>query len=245
MTTPQSDHPTVVFISQLGTDGASWQPVIDKLTTEAPTFTYDRPGTGSAPPDPNPPLPYSAFAAELEQLLGLREVDGKLVIVGHSVGSLIARVFVHRNLDRIAGIVHVDGSIPRCSLWPAVDFPQPPDGDGPDATQFDNLTGEIEVVEALEPHVPAAVVTRSLGRWEPPWPNETCDPLWTAYQRQLARLHRCPLVVAKNAGHQIPGEAPALVAHLIDGVLGVGIQFHEGSADALESAGGLLDRFDA
>ncbi|MGK5682463.1 alpha/beta fold hydrolase [Actinoplanes sp. URMC 104] len=51
--------PTVVFISQLGTDGDSWQPVINLIRSNVPTFTYDRPGTGTRPPrpEPNPPLP--------------------------------------------------------------------------------------------------------------------------------------------------------------------------------------------
>jgi len=130
--------PTIVFISQLGVDGSSWQPIIDLLQTGAASVTYDRPGIGAAParPAPNPPLPYSAFADELAQLLAENEVAGPLVVVGHSVGSLIARMFVDRNPERIAGVVHVDGSIPRLSLWPAVNNEQSPDGDGPDATHF-------------------------------------------------------------------------------------------------------------
>lgn len=241
-----NDSPTVVFISQLGTDGATWQPVIDGIRKPVATFTYDRPGTGCCPPRlaPNPPLPYSAFAAELEVLLGDAGITGPLVVVGHSVGSLIARVFADRNLDRIAGSVHVDGSIPRLSLWPAVNFPQSPDGDGPDATHFDRLAGEVEVVESLVPDAPAMVITRTPGRWDDPWPVDKLDPLWLAYQRQLARQHRAPLVVADDAGHQIPREAPGLVAHCIDEVLdnwqrktSIALLDH----DAVSAAGGRLD----
>jgi hypothetical protein len=236
--------PTVVFISQLGGDGASWQPVIDRLTCGAATFTYDRPGTGNAPPRPapNPPLPYSAMAAELEALLPAEESG--LVLVGHSIGSLIARVFADRNPRRIAGMVHLDGSIPRVNTWPAYDEKPDPDGDGPRATRFDLLTGEIEVVASLVPPVPAAVVVRTPGWWSSGDPPPGLDPLWTAYQRQLARHHGTPLIVASDAGHQIPEEAPRLVAHVIDAVTR-GHRFDRRSAtDAagLAEVGGRFDR---
>ncbi|MGK5682462.1 hypothetical protein [Actinoplanes sp. URMC 104] len=140
--------------------------------------------------------------------------------MGHSVGSLIARVFTGRNQRRVIGAVHVDGSIPRLALWPVVDIPQPPDGDGPDATHFDTLTGEVEVLQSRRAsEVRSAVVTRTPGRWEPPWPAEALDPLWLAHQRRLAWSLDTPLIVAADAGHQIPDEAPELVAYLIDEVI--------------------------
>lgn len=221
MTTVDSDRvPTIVFVSQLGSGGAAWQPVLDRLDAGAEVFTYDRPGTGDAPPrpEPNPPLPYSAMAAELEALLDDRG-PGAVVLVGHSIGSLITRMFADRNPDRIAGIVHLDGSIPRVNTWPALDSPPGPDGDVPRATSFDVLAGEIEVVESVVPPVPAAVIARTPGWWSEGAPPPGVDPLWTAYQRQLAHQHRTPLIVADDAGHQLPGEAPRLVAHVIDAVV--------------------------
>lgn len=214
--------PTVVFISQLGTGGDSWKPVIEALTCGAATVTYDRPGTGSAPPRPAPngPLPYSGFAAELESLLAEEGVTGPLVIVGHSFGGLIARAFADQYPGRVHGAVLVDGSIPRRSLWPA--YPtvdDHPDGDGPNATWIDTLAGEIQMLGAFVPKVPAAVITRTPGRWTGDYPAERCDPLWMAYQQQLARQWRTPLVVAEDAGHQVPAEAPRLVAFLIDHVV--------------------------
>ena len=101
----------------MGEPGRYWQPVLDHLP-DLPLITYDRPGIGATPhrPPPNPPLPYSAFADELATLLDERDVTGPAVIVGHSIGSLIARVYAARHPHRVAGIVHVDGSIPS-STW--------------------------------------------------------------------------------------------------------------------------------
>lgn len=212
--------PTVVFIAQLGTGGSSWQPVLDQLTTGSSTFTYDRPGTGKRPPRPapNPALPYSAFADELTADLDSAGINEPVVLVGHSFGSLIARLFAGRHPQRVAGVVHVDGSIPRGILWPPADLPDPPDGDGPDATYIDRFRGEAETLDARLPRVPAAVITRSPSWQYRDYPQEV-GIIWSAYQRQLARQCHAPLIVANQAGHQIPREAPHLVAHVVDRVV--------------------------
>lgn len=216
----ESPGPPVVFIAQLGTGGDAWQPVIDRLASGTMTVTYDRPGTGKRRPRPapNPPLPHSANADDLASILHKQGITEPAVLVGHSIGSLIARVFADRYPNRVAGMIHVDGSIPRGSFGYG---PDPMvgafDGDGPGATQVDLFASEIEVVNAAVPDVPTTVITRTPGRWIPGWHD--LDPLWTAYQRQLARQCGVPLVVAADSGHQIPDDAPQLVAHVVDEVV--------------------------
>lgn len=243
MTIHPGKSPPVVFVAQLGTGGASWKPVIDLLTTAPTAITYDRPGTGDAPPRPapNPPLPYSSFAEELAALLEQHRITEPVVLVSHSVGSLIARVFADRHPGQVCGMVHVDGSIPRLNLWPIGPLEEPLDGEGQDATSFDSVAGEIEILEAATPAVPTAVVTRSPGRW--PQGYAGAEPLWTAYQRQLATLSHAPLVVAADAGHQIPADAPRLVAYAVDVIVAAvraGRPWRPDPAE-LAAVGGTLD----
>ena len=209
-----------MFIAQIGTRGDTWQPVIQAMTCNATTVTYDRPGIGDSPPRPapNPPLPYSVFADELAATLDEAGITEPVVLVGHSVGGLIAQVFADCWRDRTAGIVLVDTSLPRLDLWPP---PEPSrDGDGRDATAFDVTAGEVEILGMDPPPVAAVVVTRTPGRWAVPLPHPAIDDLWTAHQRDLARRWRhAPLFQATDAGHQVPREAPALVAHAADGVV--------------------------
>jgi pimeloyl-ACP methyl ester carboxylesterase len=212
--------PPVVFVAQLGTGGESWQPVL-KWLPQASTFVYDRPGTGAAPPRPapNPALPYSAFARELAGLLDEHGVTEPVVLVGHSVGCLIARVFADRHPARVAGFVAVDGSIPqfRVGELPAESL----DGEEPHGTRFDYVAGEVEVMTARVPRVPAVVVSRRPRWWVNDFadiPHPAIDELWQLSQRILADEWHAPLVVA-DAGHQVPDERPGLVAYLIEAVL--------------------------
>lgn len=239
------ESPPVVFVSQTGTSGGAWGSVIDRMSSKALAVTYDRPGTGSSPPRPSAePLPYSAFADELADLLDQRGVTEPAIIVGHSVGSLIARVFAHRHPRRVAGMVHVDGSIPRLRFGFGPESAAPVDGDVPGATPFDMQAGEVETIDAAHLEVPTAVIMRTPGRWPDGWDPNLCDPLWTAYQRQLARQCGVPLVVALDAGHQIPNDAPRLVAHVVDEVVeavraGSPVMF---DLDRLAAAGGALSK---
>ena len=216
-------QPPIVFIAQLGGAGNGWQPVLDRLVTDSATIVYDRPGTGDAPPRPapNPPLPYSAFAKELATVLDEHNIVEPAVIVGHSIGGHIARAFAGLWPDRCAGLVFVDASIPQFKLWwrdtePVVD------GDASaGATEFDILAGEVEILSAAVPTVPTVVITRRRRWWMAgkTMPHPAIDDLWRVSQQLLAEQHNALLIVAENAGHQIPNEAPGLVASAVDAVV--------------------------
>lgn len=212
------DDPPIVLIAALGFPGSYWQPVIDLLLAGSATIAYDRPGIGVEPqrPDPKQPVAYGVLAEELEALLDDAGVEAPAVLVGHSMGSLVARVFAARHPGRVAGLVHVEGSIPRLSL---LDGGEPViDSEGDDGSEIDTVTGEVEVLTAPATRVPALVLVRRPGWSIGPLPHPSVDALWSTYQRLLAADWDAPLLVADDSGHLMPREAPALVAYAIDAV---------------------------
>jgi pimeloyl-ACP methyl ester carboxylesterase len=213
------NEPAVVFVSQIGTDGASWRPVIERLTCRSAVVTYDRPAIGDSPPRPNPkaPVPYSLLAAELATMLDGLGVTEPVVLAGHSVGSLFIRMFAAQNPSRVAGMVHVDGSIPALLLWPRDSVPA--DGDGSDASPLDPVIGEREMAAIVLPAVPGAVLVRTPGRWAVKLPDPALDAVWQEAQAALTRQCGATLIGAVDAGHQIPREAPSLVAFAVDAVV--------------------------
>jgi pimeloyl-ACP methyl ester carboxylesterase len=211
------DDPPVVLVSGLGFPKESWRPVIQRLGSGSGTLAYDRPGIGEAPgrADPARPVSYGVLAEELTELLEASGVDIPAVLVGHSMGANIVRVFADRHPARVAGLVFVDGSLPRLALG-SEETPDA-DGDEPGASPIDTLAGEVEVRKSTPPPVPAIVLGRTPGWWSPrPIPHPALDELWQMNQRELAAEHHAPLIIAADAGHHLPHEAPALVAYAID-----------------------------
>ena len=105
--------PTVVIEAGLGDWSTSWagyvQPEVAKTTR---VCTYDRAGLGWSDASP---LPSDAaqFAKELHSLLQEANVPGPYVMVGHSLGGLIVRVFAHDYASEVAGVVLVDSMNPK------------------------------------------------------------------------------------------------------------------------------------
>jgi pimeloyl-ACP methyl ester carboxylesterase len=213
------DAPPVVAVSALGTDSSQWHPVIARLTTHPQVITYDRPGTGRSQPRPapNPPQPYRRFADELATMLPRLGVSAAVVAVGHSFGSLIIQSFAARHPDRVAGMVHVDASLPAMVLWP--DYGPLVDGPGARATTVDADLGAAELTRDRLPEVPTVVIARTPGRWRSPRADATVDQSWQDNQVQLAHRCQAPLLIATDAGHDIPAEATDLVAFGIDQVV--------------------------
>jgi len=99
---------TVVFENGLGTSLEQWDQVAAAIGTRARVLRYDRrraPDTG--------PVPVHSAAQSAEDLLGLREVlkiGQPCILVGHSWGGVIVRLFAQRHPSRVAGIVLVDAT---------------------------------------------------------------------------------------------------------------------------------------
>jgi pimeloyl-ACP methyl ester carboxylesterase len=107
-----SGSPTVVIDAGLGDWSTSWgeavQPGVAKTTQ---VCTYDRAGMGWSDAGP---LPRDAehFARELHTLLQNANVPGPYILVGHSLGGLPVRVFVHEYAAEVAGVVLIESMNP-------------------------------------------------------------------------------------------------------------------------------------
>jgi pimeloyl-ACP methyl ester carboxylesterase len=106
-------NPTVVIDAGLGDWSTTWggyaQPEVAKMTR---VCTYDRAGMGWSEAGP---LPRDAaqFAKELHTLLQNAHIPGPYVMVGHSLGGLGVRVFVHDYASEVAGVVLIESMNPK------------------------------------------------------------------------------------------------------------------------------------
>jgi pimeloyl-ACP methyl ester carboxylesterase len=75
------------------------------------SLAYDRAGLGFSDPGPRP-RDGRAIAADLASLLRALDERGPVVLVGHSMGGLMVRLFALTHPDRALGVVLVDAVTP-------------------------------------------------------------------------------------------------------------------------------------
>ena len=105
-------RPVVVFESGAGTGLNSWSAVAESVAAFATVIAYDRAGIGGSDDDGQPPTPRHV-AQRLRAVLAATGVRPPYVLVGHSWGGLLIRMFAALYPNDVAGLVYVDSSDPR------------------------------------------------------------------------------------------------------------------------------------
>jgi pimeloyl-ACP methyl ester carboxylesterase len=105
-------RPVVVFESGAGTGLNAWSDVLEGVSAFATVVAYDRAGIGASEDDGQPPTPRHV-ARKLRALLESTGVGPPYVLVGHSWGGLLIRVFAALYPTDVAGLVYVDSTDPR------------------------------------------------------------------------------------------------------------------------------------
>jgi pimeloyl-ACP methyl ester carboxylesterase len=91
----------------MGSDWVAWRPVISRLATLSEVCVYDRAGYGWSEAGP---MPRTALriATELHELLIKAQVPGPYLLLTHSFGGYVARMYADRFPHSLRGIVMVD-----------------------------------------------------------------------------------------------------------------------------------------
>lgn len=250
--------PTVVFIAGRSDRGAIWQtpqgsgqpgplvlPSVAKFTRAC---AYDRPGTVTIegnhvePTSSTPvaqPTTASDGVSDLHALLTAARVPGPYLVVAHSYGGLIGRLFASTYPKDVAGLVLVDtlseslypalGSVANQALWLRLNNNYSKDLD-PFHQERTDLLASFRQMERAPPvrPMPALVLSSdqpydfaALVR-EGILPNDTPpafgDTVWQAVvisQQSLAALLQAQHITDTYSGHYIHLTQPQLVINSI------------------------------
>jgi len=129
--------PTVMIEAGLGDWSTSWGFVQSEVAKTTRVCTYDRAGVGWSE---SGPLPRDAaqFAKELHTLLQNADIPGPYVMVGHSLGGLGVRLFVHDYSSEVSGVVLIESMNPKqIAQLPTGERSQP----NPQSRYYSVLTG--------------------------------------------------------------------------------------------------------
>lgn len=236
--------PTVVLVS--GTRGAydDWTTVIDPTSRDRPTkpsestvfpqvarFThvcaYDRPGTARFDNTPTnstvvrQPTTAQQGVADLHALLIAAREPQPYVLVGHSWGGLIARLFASTYPDEVSGLVLIDSASEflKQSLTPAQwatyinatkKLIEPNGLEAPDHERSLELLHGTPRVRAM----PVIVLT-SDKRFDFGAGGAETWQAWRTAQDRLAKALNAKHVSDTKSGHAVQMEQPALVINAI------------------------------
>lgn len=110
----------VLILTGAGDTPASWALVQDQLPPTVRLIRYDRSGMGGSGAAPGRTL--DDHVAEIHGVLAAVGVDGPTVVVGHSLGGLLARGFQAAHPGAVAGLVLVDSTPPVLAVDPTFRF---------------------------------------------------------------------------------------------------------------------------
>jgi pimeloyl-ACP methyl ester carboxylesterase len=108
--------PTVVLLHGFGDYSFDWSLVQPAVAQTTRVCAYDRAGQAWSDPGP-PPRGLQRISDELHTLLARAGEKGPFVLVGHSWGGLIPRVYVRQHRTDVAGVVFVDASHEDMWMW--------------------------------------------------------------------------------------------------------------------------------
>ncbi len=107
--------PSIIFISGSGEDHSTWENVQSIIAKNNTTLSYDRSGLGKSDSST-----YAKDAdgrsQELNSLLTELNLDTKYILVGHSLGCQIAKVYAHKFPSKVGGILFIDPGFNEDSL---------------------------------------------------------------------------------------------------------------------------------
>jgi pimeloyl-ACP methyl ester carboxylesterase len=205
---------------------------------------YDRPGTYLLPgtfsrSDPVA-MPRSArdIVVDLRKLLRAGDVPGPYVLVGHSFGGMVARLYATLHPGRIAGLVSIDAQnedfvaaykeflTPEQYLAAVLNPQSPPDLQTYSAVErlsLETSAAQVRQAQADTPlrRMPLTVLShsRELANpfgFPPDWPISDLERAFQASQDMLAGLvPGARHVTAAKSGHYIQLDQPRLVTRTI------------------------------
>ncbi len=223
--------------------------VFPALAVSHRVCAYDRPGTlryedGAPLTDRSTPVQQprtvGELVAELHDVLAAAGIAAPYVVVGHSLGGLIARAYAQTHADQVSGVVFVDAfsaTIPAVfgARWPiyrdkGLNRPvdEMPIGSmrDPDSERVDFDASVADVLAGPPfPEVPVAVLTKTESfAGLTSFPGLSGDDLNRLYEQAqdaiVALAPNTPHVIATGSEHCIQCSQPDLVVRAAELVAG-------------------------
>jgi pimeloyl-ACP methyl ester carboxylesterase len=234
--------PTIVLETGIGAESSEWQLVATALARSRAVFGYDRAGRGESDPGQGD-RDALTMVGELNALLEATQTKGPYLLVGHSFGGLLMRLFAAAKHASVDGLVLVESVHPRQFQMLGPAFPASSPSEVPALVQMrDFWTGGWRAANSTREHVdfersfaqdrsvtslgnlPLCVVSAASFLNTPFIPDaaarQRMQQLWNELQAELSRLsdnHRT--VYLEKSGHFVQRDDPDSIVMAIEALL--------------------------
>jgi hypothetical protein len=206
--------PTIVLEAGYDSSGLdTWADLMEPLAGISRVCTYDRAGTGVS--DPRPPgtrITSMSEADELHRLLQAAGIGGPYMVVAHSYGGFIGRLFAARYLDETAGLVLIDSSHEDEIQPYRRYYGNDPEGDwvdGGDPIDIDATARALRTTARDYGDLPLVVL--QAGEYD----DVLSVALWERTQADLATLSTDAVHVQATGGHFVMNDDPRVIVAVV------------------------------
>src|SRR5262245_24116487 len=243
---PEGTGPTVIFESGGGGTSKDWKAVQAILSPHVRSCAYDRAGSGWSEAGPGPrTMKQEVF--ELHELLQRARVPGPYILVGQSIGGLLARLYSDKYGSNVVGVVLVDPTHESSVLGNAryggwVRLREKATGrivpeprlEGKPSKEYnpddDYMAEEFQLMFLSRQANPEPLGDRPLivlGAGRRPAPPGTSEEVWKKLREEKEEQVKGQAQLSRNSkfvrdpasGHNIQADNPKLVAQAIEEVL--------------------------
>lgn len=213
--------PTVLFEAGLGDDNNTWKEIQDNISLITTTFSYDRAGVGKSG---------GIFITrtgmdivqDLSTLITKKQLDPPFLLVGHSFGGLISRLFASINPDNVAGMILIDAAHEKKEISfqkvltdnQKVKIKKYLENPALNDEKIDKVKTFKQILKYKRQFTfPLTIIIRGLAKcYGSGWPEEKLLEIEQKLQLDFNKLSKLSkTVIAKNSGHYIHKDEPGLV----------------------------------
>ncbi len=213
--------PSVIFIAGLGDSHETWKKVQDRISDETSTLSYDRAGIGRSK-DVAVPRTCCDLVEELSELVQALDVEKPYILVGHSFGGLVARLYTSLYPLDICGMVLVDAAPEYKEL--AYEKVLPENLLAGNREYFENPMLNSEKIDKIQSYkqivdyskqsdIPLSIITRGLpDNNGDGWPSQEILGIEQSLQAEFQWLSTSSKFrIASRSGHYIHHDEPDIV----------------------------------
>ncbi|MBB5343050.1 alpha/beta fold hydrolase [Tunturibacter empetritectus] len=220
--------PAVILESGRGRTSSDWSKVQPDIAAFTQVCSYDRDGLGQSRPQRSAPEDAAQFVDDLHRLLAVATIQPPYILVGHSLGGLLVRLYQTKYPGTVKGLVLVDPV--HGETWRALQVdPNAFNGQTPEQIR---RTGQLPPTERLEWHTDIPLIVLGHGKpidFPPPLNTKSAqiEANFLAADKDLAsRSSNGHFRLAEQSGHFIQIDEPELVSKAIREVWDAAVDSH-------------------